>query len=164
MFYEKKITRQVVFLAMNLNDKTMKQFIFIIALFASLTSFSQSCVGKWITIDDETNKKKSIVELYKVDGKLYGKIIYLFPREGREDDPKCKKCTDDRKDQPLVGLQIVRSLEWDGEEWEGGTIVDPEIGKIYTVKMWLVEGNANLLNVRGYIGPLYRTQKWVRVE
>ncbi len=142
----------------------MKQFIFIIALFASLNSFSQSCVGKWITIDDETNKKKSIVELYKVDGKLYGKIIYLFPREGREDDPKCKKCTDDRKDQPLVGLQIVRSLKWDGEEWEGGTIVDPEIGKIYTVKMWLVEGNANLLNVRGYIGPLYRTQKWVRVE
>ena len=142
----------------------MKQIIFIIALFASLNSFSQSCIGKWITIDDETNKKKSIVELYKVDGKLYGKIIYLFPREGREDDPKCKKCTDDRKDQPLVGLQIVRSLKWDGEEWEGGTIVDPEIGKIYTVKMWLVEGNANLLNVRGYIGPLYRTQKWVRVE
>ena len=142
----------------------MKQIIFIIALFASLNSFSQSCIGKWITIDDETNKKKSIVELYKVDGKLYGKIIYLFPREGREDDPKCKKCTDDRKDQPLVGLQIVRGLKWDGEEWEGGTIVDPEIGKIYTVKMWLVEGNANLLNVRGYIGPLYRTQKWVRVE
>jgi len=142
----------------------MKQFIFIYVLFASLNSFAQSCVGKWITIDDETNKKKSIVELYKVDGKLYGKIIYLFPREGREDDPKCKKCTDDRKDQPLVGLQIVRSLKWDGEEWEGGTIVDPEIGKIYTVKMWLVEGNANLLNVRGYIGPLYRTQKWVRVD
>ncbi len=142
----------------------MKQFIFILALFASLNSFAQSCVGKWITIDDETNKKKSIVELYKVDGKLYGKIIYLFPREGREENPKCKKCTDDRKDQPLVGLQIVRSLKWDGEEWEGGTIVDPEIGKIYTVKMWLEEGNANLLNVRGYIGPLYRTQKWVRVE
>ena len=142
----------------------MKQFIFVIALFASLNSFAQSCVGKWITIDDETNKKKSIVELYKVDGKLYGKIIYLFPREGREDNPKCKKCTDDRKDQPLVGLQIVRSLKWDGEEWEGGTIVDPENGKIYTVKMWLEEGNANLLNVRGYIGPLFRTQKWVRVE
>jgi uncharacterized protein (DUF2147 family) len=142
----------------------MKQIIFIIALFASLNSFAQTCVGKWITIDDETNKKKSIVELYKVDGKLYGKIIYLFPREGREDNPKCKKCTDDRKDQPLVGLQIVRSLKWDGEEWEGGTIVDPENGKVYTVKMWLEEGNANLLNVRGYVGPIFRTQKWVRVE
>jgi uncharacterized protein (DUF2147 family) len=142
----------------------MKQILFVLALFASMNSFAQTCVGKWITIDDETNKKKSIVELYKVDGKLYGKIIYLFPREGREENPKCKKCTDDRKDQPLVGLQIVRSLKWDGEEWEGGTIVDPENGKIYTVKMWLEEGNANLLNVRGYIGPLFRTQKWVRVE
>jgi len=142
----------------------MKQIIFIIALFASLNSFAQTCVGKWITIDDETNKKKSIVELYKVDGKLYGKIIYLFPREGREENPKCKKCTDDRKDQPLVGLQIVRSLKWDGEEWEGGTIVDPENGKVYTVKMWLEEGNANMLNVRGYVGPIFRTQKWVRVE
>jgi len=142
----------------------MKQLLFIIALITSMNSFAQSCVGKWITIDDETNKKKSIVELYKVDGKLYGKIIYLFPREGREENPKCKKCTDDRKDQPLVGLQIVRSLKWDGEEWEGGTIVDPENGKIYTVKMWLEEGNANLLNVRGYVGPIFRTQKWVRVE
>ncbi|MCE2682269.1 MAG: DUF2147 domain-containing protein [Flavobacteriia bacterium] len=142
----------------------MKQILFVLALFASMNSFAQTCVGKWITIDDETNKKKSIVELYKVDGKLYGKIIYLFPREGREENPKCKKCTDDRKDQPLVGLQIVRSLKWDGEEWEGGTIVDPENGKIYTVKMWLEEGNANLLNVRGYVGPIFRTQKWVRVE
>jgi uncharacterized protein (DUF2147 family) len=142
----------------------MKQLIFVLALFASLNSFAQSCVGKWITIDDETNKKKSIVELYKVDGKLYGKIIYLFPREGREDNPKCKKCTDDRKDQPIIGLQIVRSLKWDGDEWEGGTIVDPENGKIYTVKIWLEDGNANLLNVRGYIGPLFRTQKWVRVN
>jgi len=142
----------------------MKQILFVLALFLSMNSFAQTCVGKWITIDDETNKKKSIVELYKVDGKLYGKIIYLFPREGREDNPKCKKCTDDRKDQPLVGLQIVRSLKWDGEEWEGGTIVDPENGKVYTVKMWLEEGNANLLNVRGYVGPIFRTQKWVRVE
>ena len=142
----------------------MKQILFVLALFLSMNSFAQTCVGKWITIDDETNKKKSIVELYKVDGKLYGKIIYLFPREGREDNPKCKKCTDDRKDQPLVGLQIVRSLKWDGEEWEGGTIDDPENGKIYTVKMWLEEGNANLLNVRGYVGPIFRTQKWVRVE
>ena len=58
----------------------------------------------------------------------------------------------------------MRSLKWDGEEWEGGTIVDPENGKVYTVKMWLEEGNANLLNVRGYVGPIFRTQKWVRVE
>lgn len=142
----------------------MKNIVLFLILFTSINSFSQTCVGKWVTIDDATGKKKSMVELYKVDGKLYGKIVYLFPREGREENPKCKKCTDDRKDQPLVGLQIVRGLKWDGSFWEEGTIVDPENGKIYTVKMWLEEGNSNYLNVRGYIGPFYRTQKWVKVE
>lgn len=142
----------------------MKNLLILLAFFATFNSMAQSCVGKWVTIDDETGKKKSMVELYKVDGKLYGKITYLFPREGREENPKCKKCTDDRKDQPLVGLQIVRNLKWDGSVWEGGTIVDPENGKIYSLKLWLESGNSNYLNVRGYIGPFYRTQKWVRVE
>jgi uncharacterized protein (DUF2147 family) len=136
----------------------------IIALVVSVSSFAQTCVGKWTTIDDETNKKKSIVELYKADGKLYGKITYLYPREGREENPKCTKCTDDRKNKPLVGLQIVRNLKWDGEEWYGGSIVDPENGKIYTVKIWLNPDNSDKLNVRGYIGPFFRTQEWIRAE
>jgi uncharacterized protein (DUF2147 family) len=126
-------------------------------------AISQTCVGKWTTIDDETGKKKSTVELYKYKDHLYGKIVYLYPREGREENPVCKKCTDDRKNKPLVGLQIVRYLTWDGSEWEGGTIVDPENGKIYSTKMWLDESNPNKLYVRGYIGPFFRTQTWLRV-
>jgi uncharacterized protein (DUF2147 family) len=141
-----------------------KLALLIVGLLVSVMSFSQTCSGKWTTIDDETGKKKSIVELYKVDGKLYGKITYLYPREGREENPKCTKCTDDRKNKPLIGLQIVRNLKWDGEEWYGGTIVDPENGKIYTVKIWLNPDNPNKLNVRGYIGPFFRTQEWIRVE
>jgi uncharacterized protein (DUF2147 family) len=125
---------------------------------------AQSCVGTWITIDDETGKKKSKVELYKKDGKLYGKIIYLYPREGREENPKCTKCTGDRKNQPLIGLQIVRGLEWDGSEWEDGTICDPENGKIYTCAIWLDEENKDRLHVRGYVGPFFRTQTWIRVK
>ena len=139
-----------------------KIILFTFSVIFSSISLAQTCSGKWITIDDETNKKKSVVELYKVDGKMYGKITYLYPREGREDNPKCTKCTDDRKNQPLVGLQIVRNLKWDGAEWEGGTIVDPENGKLYTVKIWLDPSNSNTLNVRGYIGPFFRTQTWVR--
>ena len=122
-----------------------------------------SAADKWVTIDDKTGNKKSVVELYKEDGKLYGKIVYLFPREGREPNPKCKECTDDRKDQPLVGLQIVRDLKWNGTSWEGGTIVDPENGKIYTVKMWVSGKNGEMLQVRGYLGPFYRTQTWIRI-
>jgi uncharacterized protein (DUF2147 family) len=142
-----------------------KLFIVLVGtLISASTSFAQTCSGKWITIDDETGKKKSIVELYKADGKLYGKILYLFPREGREPNPKCTKCTDDRKNKPLVGLQIVRNLKWDGEEWYGGTIVDPENGKVYTVKIWVDPDNPDKLNVRGYIGPFFRTQNWVRTD
>ena len=142
----------------------MRNLISALILFLSMNTMAQTCVGKWVTIDDETNKKKSIVELYKSDGKLYGKITYLFPREGRESNAKCTKCTDDRKNLPLVGLQIVRGCKWDGTQWEGGTIIDPENGKLYTVKMWLEPDNSNYLNVRGYIGPFYRTQKWVKTE
>lgn len=142
----------------------MKKLIAFMLLFFSLNSMAQSCVGKWVTIDDDSGKKKSIVELYKDNGKLYGKITYLYPREGREDNPKCTKCSDDRKNKPLVGLQIVRSLNWSGSVWEGGTIVDPENGKVYTVKIWLDPDNSNKLNVRGYIGPFFRTQNWIRTE
>lgn len=141
-----------------------KMIILILALMFNVVMFAQSSLGKWVTIDDKTNKKKSIVELYKDGDKMYGKIIYLYPREGREPDAKCTKCTDDRKDQPLVGLQIVRNMTWNGGAWENGTIVDPEIGKAYNLKMWVDADKPNLLNVRGYVGPFYRTQTWVRVE
>lgn len=142
----------------------MKNLLLFLAFcFIGISAFSQTCIGKWTTIDDGTGKKKSTVELYKYKDQMYGKITYLYPREGREADPVCKKCTDDRKNKPLVGLQIVRNLTWDGEEWKGGTIVDPENGKVYTVKIWLDKENPNKLNVRGYIGPFFRTQTWVRV-
>lgn len=142
----------------------MKSFALIIILFFVKISFAQTVIGKWITIDDETKKKKSVVELYKVDGKLYGKVISLYPREGREDDPKCKKCTDERKNKPIIGMQIVRGLKWDGSEWEDGTILDPENGKVYTVKIWIDPNDHNKLNVRGYIGIFFRTQQWVKYE
>ncbi|SFT38074.1 Uncharacterized conserved protein, DUF2147 family [Lishizhenia tianjinensis] len=119
--------------------------------------------GKWITIDDETNKKKSVVEIFERDGKVYGKIVKLYPREGRGPNPKCDKCTDDRKDQPLVGLEIIRDMEKDDDEYEDGTICDPENGKIYDCALWLNEDNTNRLMVRGYLGFFYRTQIWVRL-
>lgn len=142
----------------------MRYLITSLFIVFSLTLFGQSCIGKWVTIDDKTGKKKSIVQLYKKDGKMYGKILYLFPREGRGPNPKCTECTDDRKNAPLVGLQIVRSLNWDGSEWNKGSIVDPENGKVYKVSMWLNALNKDVLMVRGYIGIFYRTQSWHRIK
>lgn len=126
--------------------------------------YAQSSLGKWVTIDDKTGKKKSIVELYKEGETMYGKIVYLYPREGREPNPTCKKCEDDRKNAPLVGLQLVRDMRWNGGAWVDGTIVDPETGKVYALKMWVDKDRPDDLNVRGYIGPFFRTQTWLRVK
>ena len=153
----------VIFNPINYKRIAMRLGIVIAMSLMSVAAFAQTAVGKWNTIDDKTGKKKSTVELYKVEGKLYGKITYLYPREGREENPKCNECTDDRKGKPLVGLQIVRGLEWNGKEWEKGTIVDPENGKVYKCKLW-VDENGTKLSLRGYIGPLYRTQTWEKVN
>lgn len=141
----------------------MKAILVSLLVLFSLNVSAQTCVGTWITIDDDSGKKKSKVKLYKYKGQLYGKITYLYPREGRADNAKCTKCDGDRKNKPLVGLQIVRNLKWDGSEWEGGTIVDPENGKVYTVKLWVDPNNKNKLKVRGYSWGFYRTQTWKRV-
>lgn len=133
-------------------------FLFLVSTHLS----NNSCVGKWETMDDETGKKKSIVELYKIDGKLYGKVVHIYPREGLKPNPSCKKCTDDRKNKPIIGMQIVRGLQWNGTEWENGTVLDPENGKVYTASIWLDSDNPNKLNLRGYVGIFYRTQQWVR--
>ena len=141
----------------------MKNLLSILMLCVTSLVYSQSCVGEWTTIDDATNKKKSKVQLFKYEDKLYGKISFLYPREGREENAKCTKCTGDLKDQPILGLPIVRGLKWNGAEWEKGSIVDPENGKTYVVKMWLDPKDKNKLIVRGYIGVFYRTQTWERV-
>lgn len=134
-------------------------FCFIAVSFAQDTSI----VGKWKTIDDKTNEPKSIVQIYEKDGKYFGQIKELFRKPGEDPDPVCDKCPDDdpRKDQPTKGMIIIKDLVQDGDEYEGGTILDPKEGKIYTCKLWVEEGN---LMVRGYIAFFFRTQTWHRAE
>ncbi len=132
-----------------------------------LSAYGQeaSIVGKWKTIDDDTNEPKSIVQIYEKDGKFFGKIIKLFRKPGEDPDPKCTSCdkNDPRHNQPIIGMEIVQNLKKSGDEYTHGTILDPaeDSGDTYTCKMWLEDGN---LMVRGYIAFFFRTQTWHRVE
>lgn len=131
----------------------------VLSLF-SVMSFAQ-IEGKWKTIDDETKQAKSIVEIYKKsDGKYYGKIYQLLAKPA---NPNCVACKDDRKNKPLVGLEIIRGLKKDGDEFTGGNITDPKSGKTYKCT---ITKNGNELNVRGYMGVslLGRTQVWQKVN
>jgi uncharacterized protein (DUF2147 family) len=119
---------------------------------------ADSPVGKWNTVDEKTGKVVSQVELYDQGGKLFGKITGLTEPKNAQGKPKiCTKCQGDDKDKPIVGLVILKDLSASGDRYKGGTIMDPEDGKIYKAEVWPEDGN---LKVRGYLGIFYRTQTW----
>jgi uncharacterized protein (DUF2147 family) len=123
---------------------------------------ADSPLGKWNTIDDKTGKVKSEVQLYDQGGKLYGKITGLPEPNDAQGKPKvCTACKGADKDQPIVGLVIIKDLAADGERFKGGTILDPEDGKVYKAEVW-TEGDK--LKVRGYLGPFYKTQTWAKAK
>lgn len=131
------------------------------SVFASAASLSPE--GKWKTIDDETGEAKSLVTVWIEDGELMGRIDKLI--DPTEPNPKCDDCKGKRKGQPIEGMTFVWGLEQDGDEWNGGTILDPGNGKEYKAKMKVIEDGAKL-EVRGFIGfaLIGRTQVWERDE
>jgi len=142
----------------------MKPLIAIALLAAAGTAFAQATpVGLWKTIDDETKAEKSYVRITEVGGVLGGKIEKLL--DPAKQDSKCDKCSDARKDQPVLGMTILENVKKDGDDnrWAGGTILDPNNGKTYKVRLTPKDGG-KALEVRGYIGPFYRNQTWLRVE
>jgi uncharacterized protein (DUF2147 family) len=123
-------------------------------------SFAQ-IEGKWKTIDDETKQAKSIVEIYKKsDGKYYGKVSQLLIKPA---DQNCTACKDDRKGKPILGMEIIRGLKKEDNEFTGGTITDPKTGKTYKCT---ITKDGDQLNVRGYIGLslIGRTQTWQKAN
>lgn len=136
---------------------------FLLLLPTYLLGQNNSITGKWKTIDDETGEAKSVVSIYEKEGKYYGKIVKLFRAPDQDPDPVCNECPEDdpRYKEKILGMEIIKDLRKDEEEYVGGTVLKPDEGKIYNCKMWLENGK---LKVRGYWGFLYRTQTWTRVE
>ncbi len=149
--------------------KKILSFLFLLTIFVSSFIFPSdkaSPIGFWKSIDDKTGKAKSVIKIKQTDGSLQGKILKLLDREGKDPNPKCKKCTDElRKNQPIIGMKILSNLKKDGNEWSGGKILDPKNGKEYKCYIKVLD-NGKKLKVRGYIGfSLFgRTQYWYRIK
>lgn len=142
----------------------MKKYLLTLVLVVTAGLFSataQGVTGKWKTIDDETGEAKSIVEIYEVNGKIYGKVIEIL--NPAKKDAKCTKCDGKDKDKPILGLVIIRGLEKDGDEYTDGDILDPNKGKFYSCTIKLK--SKDKLDVRGYLGFSFigRSQTWIRV-
>ena len=135
-----------------------------LGLFAALAHAQATPAGLWKTIDDETNSEKSLVRISEAGGVFTGKIEKLL--DPSKQDDVCEKCTDERKGKPILGMTIVRNARQDSDDrslWTGGDITDPNNGKTYKLRLKPVDGGKTL-EVRGYIGPFYRNQTWVRAE
>jgi len=134
---------------------------------ASFTAVAQMTpVGLWKTISDKDGTPQSEVRIVENAGVVTAKIEKIYRPTFKSDD-KCVECKDDRKDQLILGLEIMRGLKkTEGKEvWEGGTIVDPDSGTVYKARVTPVDGGAKL-EMRGFVGfaLLGRTQTWIRIQ
>ena len=138
-----------------------------LALACGLAAAQATPAGLWKTVDDSTKKEKSLVRIVESGGVYTGRVEKVIDPDSPK-DAVCKDCTDDRKDKPVVGMTIIRNMKpsaGDKNVFEGGDVLDPNKGKVYSAKLTLVDGGKKL-DVRGYIGMpmLGRTQTWQRVE
>jgi len=131
-----------------------------IAQAQQLSQKLQNAIGHWQTYSD--GKPGGQVETYLENGQLFGRVTQLRP--GRTPNDVCDKCSGANKNQKILGLVMMRSFHPDGDDWVGGTVVDPENGKEYQGKIWSV--GENELHMRGFIGIslLGRTETWVRIH
>ena len=143
----------------------MKKTLIALALLGSagLTLAQMTPVGLWKTIDDDGKTEKSYVRITETAGVVNGKIDKVLDPAAKPGDV-CDKCTDERKDLPIVGLSIIRNAKkGDDGTWEGGDVLDPNNGKVYKLRLKPLDGGKKL-EVRGYIGPFFRNQQWLRAE
>jgi len=136
--------------------------IVIFAVAGAAAAQSSTPVGLWKTVN-EKGEPEGLVRIIEVAGEFRATVEKVYSPPAPVAEPKCLDCTGELKDKPVIGMQIVRGLRWDGEQYSGGEILDPNNGKFYRCLMRLADGGRKL-EVRGYIGIslLGRTQVWLR--
>ncbi|WP_317130378.1 DUF2147 domain-containing protein [Antarcticibacterium arcticum] len=142
--------------------KKMKNIFLLLFILGGVNLQAQSIFGKWHTINEETGKPNSIIEIYEEDGAAHGKVVRIIKEEDR--DQLCNNCDGELKDQPIEGLELMKGFEKSGNEYVNGLITDPKTGKQYKSKIWIDETNPDRLKVRGYIAFFYKTQTWHRAQ
>jgi len=136
-----------------------------LGLFAAIAHAQATPAGLWKSIDDESKKEKSLIRITESGGVFTGKLEKLLDPTAKA-DAVCDKCSDERKDKPVVGMTLIKGVKQNADDkakWDGGEILDPNNGKTYKVRLTPIDGGKTL-EVRGFIGPFYRNQTWTRVE
>ena len=130
---------------------------------AHATTDGKTPIGLGVTVDDKTGARRSQVRIDETKGVLTGRIEQILEADKR--NANCIKCTGPRRNQPVLGMTIIEGVRLNGGEgyWEYGSILDPNDGKVYRVRLTPKNGG-RMLEVRGFLGPFYRNQYWIRAE
>ena len=142
--------------------RAVTAIIFVASSAAALAQMNP--VGLWRSADDKTGEVKAEIRIAEANGALSGRIEKSLKKDTKP-DATCDECPDDRKGKPITGLGIIRGgKKAEGKDvWEGGKILDPENGKEYRASFTPIDGGKKL-EVRGYLGPFWRTQTWTRAQ
>jgi len=130
-------------------------------------AIDQGVLGYWKHIDEDTGKTQSIFKLFEYEGKLVGKIVKVFPKNGQKAQTACTECEGRQKGKPVVGLIFFWDFVRDEDEkskWVDGKILNPEDGKTYNAEAELAD-NGQTLKVFGYVRLLVKvggTSTWKR--
>ena len=147
----------------------MKKFLLFVLCFvlcAGTANAELPLIGFYKTVDDSTGKSTAVVRLYECGDYMCGRIVALFDETGTTIAETIRnpiRVADKVKGKPKVdGLDIIWNMRWDERraEFRGGRIMDPKSGRVYRSAIWQDPNDANLLRVRGMIGPFGRTQVW----
>ena len=145
----------------------MKRLLHLLILFFAINTLANAqspdnILGIWLNAD-----KDAKIEVYKADGKYYGKIVWLL--KNHEEDGSVPNRDDKNPDnalksRPLMGINILQDLVWDADdkEYDDGEIYDPKSGNTYSLYGYIKDDGS--LFMKGYIGLaiIGRSTIWTR--